>query len=107
VARPRRDSTLPKGPVEIAFKQSLRLTPVAPGGKLGDLSAQERWTGKAMQNDQKSQEIPAPKRREPIFMLPAVITVLGVLMLAIQAASAFVLNESEQDTLILWLGFVP
>ena len=60
-----------------------------------------------MQDDQKSQEIPAPKRREPIFMLPAVITVLGVLMLAIQAASAFVLNESQQDTLILWLGFVP
>jgi len=60
-----------------------------------------------MQDDQKSQEIPAPKRREPIFMLPAVITVLGLLMLAIQAVSAFVLNESQQDALILWLGFVP
>ncbi|MEO8883933.1 MAG: rhomboid family intramembrane serine protease [Devosia sp.] len=60
-----------------------------------------------MQDDQKSEEIRAPGRREPIFMIPAVIAVLGVLMLAVQALSAFVLNKDQQIDLIVWLGFVP
>jgi len=60
-----------------------------------------------MQDDQKSEELRAPGRREPIFMIPAVIAVLGVLMLAVQALSAFVLNEGQQNALITWLGFVP
>ena len=45
---------------------------------------------KHMTDDQKPQEIPAAGGRQPIFMLPLVIAVLAGLMLAIQAAQAFV-----------------
>ncbi|HTJ58864.1 MAG TPA: rhomboid family intramembrane serine protease [Devosiaceae bacterium] len=60
-----------------------------------------------MQDDQKGEEKPATRRREPIFMLPAVISALGGLMLVIQGLSAFLLNESQRMELIVWLGFVP
>jgi membrane associated rhomboid family serine protease len=60
-----------------------------------------------MNDEPKTEEIPAVKRREPIFMLPLVITVLGGLMLVIQALSAFLLNRDQQIELVVWLGFIP
>ena len=60
-----------------------------------------------MSEDGKSEEIPAKEQRQPIFMLPAVITVLAGIMLAIQAASSLVLNEEGQLNLVVWFGFIP
>src|SRR3954462_157663 len=60
-----------------------------------------------MSDDGNGQEIPAKKHRQPIFMLPMVITVLAGLMLAIEAATALVLNEEGQLNLVIWFGFIP
>jgi membrane associated rhomboid family serine protease len=60
-----------------------------------------------MNDDPATEEIRPQKRREPVFMLPAIITVLGGIMLAIQALSAFVLNEQAQTNLLAWFGFIP
>jgi len=60
-----------------------------------------------MTDEPKHQEFHEEKRREPIFSLPAVIVVLAVLMLLIQAAQSFVLNEAAQAELLGWLAFVP
>jgi membrane associated rhomboid family serine protease len=48
-----------------------------------------------------------PKERQPIFMLPPAIAALGLIMLAIQAVSAFVLNEAQVNQFAVWFGFVP
>lgn len=45
--------------------------------------------------------------RQPIFMLPAIITILVASMLLIQALMSWVLSGDEQDTLLGWLGFIP
>jgi membrane associated rhomboid family serine protease len=60
-----------------------------------------------MNDDEKQQEIQAEGGRQPIFMLPLVVTVLAGVMLAIQAAQAFVLNEQAQENLLVWFGFIP
>ncbi len=60
-----------------------------------------------MSQDGKEPEKQAEAGRQPVFMLPAVIAVLGGLMLAIQALQAFFLNEDAQNALVLWLGFIP
>ena len=46
-----------------------------------------------MTEDQKGEEIRGKEQRQPIFMLPLVITALGGVMLAIQAASALDLTK--------------
>jgi len=60
-----------------------------------------------MSEDRKSQETPATEHRQPIFLLPMVVTILAGLMLAIQAATALVLNEEGQLNLVVWFGFIP
>jgi len=60
-----------------------------------------------MSEEQKGEEIQQERRREPIFMLPLVVTALGGIMLIVQALSSFVLNEDGRTNLLLWLGFIP
>lgn len=45
--------------------------------------------------------------REPIFMLPAVVTALAGIMLAIHLATTLVLDDSGLSQLTLWFGFIP
>lgn len=60
-----------------------------------------------MSEDQKTEEFQPQRRREPIFMLPPIIVVLGGVMLLIQALSSFVLNEDAQVRMLAWFGFIP
>jgi len=60
-----------------------------------------------MSDDQKTQEIQPQRKHEPIFMLPPIIVVLGLVMLLIQALSSFVLNEDAQVRVLSWFGFIP
>ena len=48
-----------------------------------------------------------PGAREPIFLLRGVVTGLIGIMVAIQLASSFVLNEEGYGQLILWFAFLP
>lgn len=45
--------------------------------------------------------------REPVFLLPGVVTALIGVMVAIQLATSFVLNEEGYGQLILWFAFLP
>lgn len=45
--------------------------------------------------------------RQPIFLLPASVTILGGLMLAIHLGSTFVLKEEGLSFVNAWFGFVP
>jgi membrane associated rhomboid family serine protease len=45
--------------------------------------------------------------REPVFLLPGVVTALIGVMVAIQLASSFVLNEEGYGQLIFWFAFLP
>ncbi|HEY4199950.1 MAG TPA: rhomboid family intramembrane serine protease [Devosiaceae bacterium] len=45
--------------------------------------------------------------RQPIFMLPAVVTALAGIMLVIQLASSLILNDDGLQQLTLWFGFIP
>ena len=53
------------------------------------------------------QDDEAALRRQPVFLLPAPVTVLCGILLAIQFAMSFGLNESAQDAVLNWLAFVP
>jgi len=99
--------TLPKGGSEIAFKQFLRLIRLAPCGKLTDLGAGDKPAGNDMTETPESPEIQGKPPRQPIIMLPLVITVLVGLMLVIQAVQSFFLNEQAQEALVVWFGFLP
>jgi membrane associated rhomboid family serine protease len=53
---------------------------------------------------------PAPRAeegRQPVFMLPAVVTALCSLMLVVHLARTFALNEEGDLQLIVWFGFLP
>lgn len=45
--------------------------------------------------------------RQPIFLLPGVVTALIGVMVAIHIASTFVLNLDGQDQLVFWFAFLP
>ncbi|WP_375450551.1 rhomboid family intramembrane serine protease [uncultured Devosia sp.] len=45
--------------------------------------------------------------REPVFLLPAVITALIGIMVAIHAASTLVLNQEGYGQVIRWFAFLP
>ena len=51
-----------------------------------------------------NEEIPA---RQPIFLLPPSVTILGGLMVAIHLAGSFIFNEDGLLVLNTWFGFVP
>jgi len=55
------------------------------------------------ENHQADQRAP---RRQPIFLLPGVVTALAGLMVAVHIAAS-VLSPEGQRELILWFGFVP
>ena len=59
------------------------------------------------QNKQQSQRSGEGMQRQPIFLLPTVVTVLCGLLIAIQAADSLVLNESGSSVLLNWFAFVP
>jgi len=50
---------------------------------------------------------PPVQTKQPIFMMPGVVTAMIGLMLAIQAAQIFVLDEQSQLRLAVWFGFIP
>jgi len=54
-------------------------------------------------------EPPKPENngREPIFLLPGIVTALIGVMVAIHLASTFVLNLEGQQQLFFWLAFLP
>jgi membrane associated rhomboid family serine protease len=52
-------------------------------------------------------EGPAETGRQPIFLIPGIISALAGIMLAIHLATVFALNLEGQTVLDLWLGFVP
>jgi membrane associated rhomboid family serine protease len=55
-------------------------------------------------------QTPAPPQlpaREPVFLLPGSVTALAGLMVLIQLASTFVLNEEGMIQLLFWFAFQP
>lgn len=50
---------------------------------------------------------PPTQGHEPVFLLPGVVTALAGLMIAIQLASTFVLNDDGWNELVLWFAFQP
>ncbi len=45
--------------------------------------------------------------REPVFLLPGVVTALIGIMVAIHLASTFVLNQDGYGQLVFWFAFLP
>jgi membrane associated rhomboid family serine protease len=60
-----------------------------------------------MSGDGARRETPEGEGRQPIFLLPASVAVVGGLMLAIHLAKTFVLTEEGGLQLTVWLGLVP
>lgn len=59
-------------------------------------------------SDQRNAELnQGDSGRQPVFLLPAVVTALVGMMVAIHLARAFVLNESGDLMLVYWFGFIP
>lgn len=52
-------------------------------------------------------ETPGQPGREPVFLLPMSVTALAGVMVAIHAASTFVLNQQGYNDFILWFAFLP
>lgn len=50
---------------------------------------------------------PTPPAREPIFLLPGAVAALAALLVAIQLASTFVLNDEGWNQFVLWFAFQP
>lgn len=63
-----------------------------------------------MSDEQKSQPDQGDRsaaRQQPVFLLPVPVTVLCGILLAIQFAMSFGLNNSTQSVVLYWLAFVP
>jgi membrane associated rhomboid family serine protease len=60
-----------------------------------------------MSSEQQRAESHEPPGRQPIFLLPAAVTMLIGLMVAVHLATAFVLNDDGAFLLTTWFGFVP
>lgn len=60
-----------------------------------------------MREPEKAQQNPAQHEHQPIFMLPALIVVLGAIMLAMQAGMSWVFNDALRDEVYGWLAFIP
>ncbi len=46
-------------------------------------------------------------QRQPIFLLPAAVTALCLILLAIEAVQDFVLNDESRSLLLTWAAFLP
>lgn len=51
--------------------------------------------------------VPKPGERQPVFLLPHVITALIGIMVAIELAKTLVLNQQGQEQLLFWFAFLP
>jgi membrane associated rhomboid family serine protease len=63
-----------------------------------------------MSDEQKPQPDQGPgatPARQPVFLLPWPVTALCGLLLAIEAASDFVLNDAGRSELLTWFAFIP
>lgn len=60
-----------------------------------------------MSDEQKGEQIQSDEGRQPVFLLPGVVSALVGVMVAIHLARAFVLKESGDITLVYWFGFIP
>jgi len=60
-----------------------------------------------MSDDQNREQNQGQGGREPAILLPGVVLALLGAMLAIHLARAFVLNESGDQMLLYWFGFIP
>lgn len=60
-----------------------------------------------MTDPQNPQEKQASETRQPIFLLPAVVTVLCGLMIVVHLARGFVLNEDAELQFTVWFAFIP
>jgi membrane associated rhomboid family serine protease len=60
-----------------------------------------------MSSDPQRPEGGDSRERQPIFLLPGAVTLLGGLILAVFLADAFVLNEDGRLLVRVWFGFVP
>ena len=60
-----------------------------------------------MSDERNHQQNQAPDDRQPAILLPGVVTALLGLMLAVQLARTFILNEQSDPQLVYWLAFIP
>jgi membrane associated rhomboid family serine protease len=63
-----------------------------------------------MSDDEKpqvNQDVGQAPPRQPIFNLPAPLLALCIVLVAIQAASDFLINEPMRELLIGWFAFIP
>ncbi|HEY0919789.1 rhomboid family intramembrane serine protease [Devosia sp.] len=60
-----------------------------------------------MSDEHNPQENPPTQPHQPVFLLPASVTWLGGLLIAVHLASTLVLNEQAGWDLLAWFGFIP
>jgi membrane associated rhomboid family serine protease len=60
-----------------------------------------------MSDAENPQETPASGERQPILLLPPVVTALGAAIVVIHLVRVAFFNESGLDPLVLWGGFLP
>jgi membrane associated rhomboid family serine protease len=60
-----------------------------------------------MTDEHSEPRIRKAEARQPIFLLPKVVTGLVVVMVLIHMASEWVLSEDALSMMTLWLGFIP
>lgn len=60
-----------------------------------------------MTDQQNPQKNHAQEGRQPIFLLPTVVTVLCGLLVAVHLVRVFVLNEDANLQLTVWFAFIP
>lgn len=60
-----------------------------------------------MTDHQNPEENRPQQERQPVFLLPAVVTVLCGLLVAVHLARTLVLNEAGEWELTVWLAFIP
>ena len=60
-----------------------------------------------MSDDQNREQNQGQAGREPAILLPGVVLALLGAMVAVHLARTFVLNESGDQMLLIWFGFIP
>ena len=60
-----------------------------------------------MSDPQKPQEIQPQSQRQPVFLLPGIVTALCGLLVAAHLARVFVLNEQADLEFTVWFAFIP
>ncbi len=60
-----------------------------------------------MNENQKPEMDQGPRAREPMFLLPGVVTALAGLMALVHLAQVLVLNDQAELELMVWFSFFP